>query len=165
MDKDRSHSKGSPASWTLGSTTEGRFAISPGRLGITLKTNFTISSHGVLAPARSTISGSRLFTSAGGFPEWTGSTSAKDSVYACYEGHTVEEIWNPDIYPNLLSEVVRYNPWVRQGKAEYICEEDDCFCPLCGVVRCGSKIVLADHGALGLTREGETLVAIRATHG
>ena len=80
-------------------------------------------------------------------------------------GRTVEVIWNPDIHPNLFSEVVRYNPRIRQRKSEYIREEDDCLCPLRCIVRRGSKVVLADHGALGLTREGKTLVTIRATHG
>jgi len=88
-----------------------------------------------------------------------------ESVYTSNEGRTVEEIWNPDIYPNLFSEVVRDNPRIRQWKAEYICEEDDCLCPLRGIVRRGGKVVLADHGALGLTREDEALVAICATHG
>ena len=80
-------------------------------------------------------------------------------------GRTVKKIWNPDIYSNMFSEVVRYNPWIRQRKAEYICEEDDCLCSLCGVIRRCGKVVFADHGALGLTREDEALVTIRATHG
>jgi hypothetical protein len=71
MDKTKvPTAKGSPASWTLASTTEGRLAIRRlGRLGIILRISFTTSSHRGLTPARSGISGSRLFTSAGGFPE------------------------------------------------------------------------------------------------
>ena len=61
--------------------------------------------------------------------------------------------------------MVRDNLRIRQSKAEYVGEEDDCLCPLSGIVRCGGEVVLADHGALGLTGEGEALVAIRATHG
>src|SRR6266436_4830725 len=74
MDKGQSsRSEGSPASWTLASTTEGRHAnIKFGMMGITLRINFSRSSHEVLAPARSGISGSRLFTSAGGFPGRSG---------------------------------------------------------------------------------------------
>jgi hypothetical protein len=102
-------------------------------------------------------------------PGGRASTSAnhctRDGIFASNEGRTVEVIWNPDIYPNLFSEVVRYNPRIRQRKAEYISEEDDCLCPLRGKVRRGGKVVLADHGALGLTRKGEALVAIRAAHG
>jgi hypothetical protein len=77
---------------------------------------------------------------------------------------TIEEVGNPDVYADMFSEVVCDNPWVRQGETEDISEENDCLCPLSGIWRRWSKVVEADHGALGLTREDETLVAIWATH-
>ena len=77
---------------------------------------------------------------------------------------TIEVIRDPDVYTDLFSEVVRNNPWIRQGKTENVREEDDCLCPLRGIFRRWSKVVLADHGALGLTRKDEALVAIRAGH-
>jgi hypothetical protein len=64
----------------------------------------------------------------------------------------------------MFSEVVCDNPWIRQGKTEDVREEDDCLCPLRGIVRRCCEVVLADHRALGLTREDEALVAIRASH-
>jgi hypothetical protein len=78
---------------------------------------------------------------------------------------TIEEIGNPDVYTDMFSEVVCYNPWVRQDKTKDIGEEDDCLGPLRGICRCWGKVVGADHGALGLAGEDETLVAIWATHG
>ena len=78
-------------------------------------------------------------------------------------GRTVEKIRDPDIYPNLFSEVVRNNPRIGQGKAEDVREEDDCLCPLRGIARWRGKVVLADHGTLGFTREGKALVAIGVT--
>ena len=80
-------------------------------------------------------------------------------------GRTVEEIGNPNVYTDLFSELVGYNPRIRQRKAKDVCKEDDCLCLLRGIVRRGGKVVLANDGALGVTREGEALVAIRATHG
>ena len=82
-------------------------------------------------------------------------------------GRTVEEIRNPDVHTDLFGEVVCNNPRIWQRQTEDVREEDDCLCPLCGigiVWRC-RKVVWADHGTLGLTREGKALVAIRATHG
>ena len=38
-------------------------------------------------------------------------------------------------------------------------EEDDCLCPLGGIIRRGGEVVLADDGALVFTK-GEALVAI-----
>jgi hypothetical protein len=77
---------------------------------------------------------------------------------------TVEEIGNPDVYIDMFSEMVCQNPWIRQGKTEDIREEDDCLRPLRGTIWRWSKVVLAFHGALGLTREDEALVAIRTSH-
>ena len=79
------------------------------------------------------------------------------------EGRTVEEIGNPDIYADMFSEVVCDDPWVRQRQTEDVCEEDDCLCLLRGIARRWGKVVGTDHGALGLTGEDETLVAICAT--
>jgi hypothetical protein len=78
---------------------------------------------------------------------------------------TIKDVGNPDVYTDMFSDVVCDNPWVRQGETEDISEENDCLGLLCGIWRRGSKVVEADHGALGLTREDETLVAIWATHG
>ena len=78
---------------------------------------------------------------------------------------TIEEIGNPDVYTDTFSEVVCYNPWVRQGKTKDVGEENDSLGPLCGIYRCWGKVVEADHGALGLAGEDETLVAIWASHG
>jgi hypothetical protein len=64
----------------------------------------------------------------------------------------------------MFSEVVGNNPRIRQRKTEDVREEDDCLCPLRGIARGWGKVVLADHGALGLAGEDEALVAIRATH-
>jgi hypothetical protein len=64
----------------------------------------------------------------------------------------------------MFGEVVCDNPRIRQGKAEDVREEDDCLCPLRGIGRRWCEVGLANHGALGLTREDEALVAIRASH-
>jgi hypothetical protein len=78
---------------------------------------------------------------------------------------TIEEIGNPDVYTNLFGELVCNNPWVRQGETKDIGEENNCLVLLCGICRRWGKVVEADHGALGLTGEDETLVTIWATHG
>ena len=77
---------------------------------------------------------------------------------------TVEEIGNPDVYADMLGEVVGNNPRIRQRKTEDVGEEDDRLCPLRGVARGWGKVVLADDGALRLAGEDEALVAIRASH-
>ena len=63
------HGERSPTSWTLGSTTDGRDAINLGTEGRNLMANFNSLSNGILTPARSGNRGSRVFASAGGFPE------------------------------------------------------------------------------------------------
>lgn len=63
------HGEGSPASWTLGSTTDGRDAIILGMEGMNFMKNFISLSRDILTPARSGNRGSRVFASAGGFPE------------------------------------------------------------------------------------------------
>jgi hypothetical protein len=78
---------------------------------------------------------------------------------------TIEEVGNPDVYTDLFGELVCDNPRIRQGETEDISEENDCLGLLCGIWRRWGKVVGADHGALGLTGEDETLVAIWATHG
>ena len=65
----------------------------------------------------------------------------------------------------MFGEVVGDNPRIRQGKTKDVREEDDRLCPLRGFGRRWCEVGLADHGALGLTREDEALVAIRASHG
>ena len=61
--------KGTRASWTLASTTEGRFEMNLGRAGRILKMRRNIEDHDILTPARSGKMGSKSFTSKGGFPE------------------------------------------------------------------------------------------------
>ncbi len=99
---------------------------------IILRINFTTLSHEFLTPARSAIKGSRVFASAGGFPERSGlrhqPTHQSEHIVLVVRWRTFEEIGDPDIYPNLFSEVVRNNPRIGQGKAEDVREEDDCLC-------------------------------------
>jgi hypothetical protein len=40
---------------------------------------------------------------------------------------TMEIIRNPDIYTDMLSEMICNNPWIRQSKAKDVGEENDCF--------------------------------------
>ena len=49
---------------------------------------------------------------------------------------TVEEIGNPDIYADMLGEVVCNNSRIRQRKTEDISEENYCLGPLRGVDVC-----------------------------
>ena len=78
---------------------------------------------------------------------------------------TVEEIGNPDIYADMLGEVVCNNSRIRQRKTEDISEENYCLGPLRGIARRRrGKVIRTDHGALGLTRENKALVAICASH-
>jgi hypothetical protein len=64
----------------------------------------------------------------------------------------------------MFSEVVGNDPRIRQRKTEDVREEDDCLCPLRSIARGWGKVVLANHGALGLTREDKPVVAIRVSH-
>ena len=74
-------------------------------------------------------------------------------------GHTIEKIRNPDIYMDVLGEVVCDNLRIWRRKTEYVREKNDCFGPLCCISRCRGKVVRTDHGALWLTRDDETSVA------
>jgi hypothetical protein len=70
MDKGQSvRSKRTHASWILASTTDGRDAINLGMEGMNLMMNFISLNHEIFTPARSGNKGSKVFASAGGFPE------------------------------------------------------------------------------------------------
>ena len=143
-------------SWKIGNNLEDKFHyIKP--------SSFETSTVGALLGLQTVyVCGGETFLTKGALSTLANHcTQSQRLCYSSNEGRTVEVIWNPHIYPNPFSELVRDNPRIRQRKAEYICEEDDRLCPLRGIVRCGGKVVLADNGALGLTREGKALVAIR----
>jgi hypothetical protein len=79
-------------------------------------------------------------------------------------GRAIEQIRNPDIYTDMLSEVVCDNLWIWRRKTKDVCEENDCLGSLCCIAWCRGKVVMTDHGALWLTGEDETFMARCASH-
>jgi hypothetical protein len=135
-----------------------------GKEGRPLKIRIAILTHENLTPARSGIRGSKSFALNGGFPVGIDQCQSREGARKLMES-TIEEIGNPDIYTDMFSEMVCHNPWVWQGEAKNIGEENDCLGLLCSICGRWGKVVEADHGAFGLTGKDKTLVTFWATHG
>ena len=113
------------------------------------RSNFNVRSpevsHEVLTPARSGIRGSSSFASIGGFPESGVRLNIVTKGGNMVMKRTTEVIRNPDIYTDMLSEMICNNPWIRQSEAKYVGEENDCFWLFRGVAWRWGKVIRADH--------------------